>query len=452
MAQDIIKNIPLALDINAKKRLNGTIDIQLYSKDVATGQFEFKFIDEDGDQVVLNETYSAQALVRYEDEEKTYLDDMTIEGNVIRFIFPHDFITKDGTITMYIYITKDNYTSDVAAISFPVFVSEIDKDLDPSISVHYIGKIEQLIEDMKDEISSYQIDVDEIIEGYEESISKLQTLETNYEPQLASLTTQLAQKVGQGKKAELEDLSPTVLGAIEGGEGTSFELLSEPQDSSVTINKLSPHLKNSLTIPVKQLITNGNFEDGVVGFGVYAAQNSVSGDNLINASLGTSSYHSLTKVTEEGLMTGDKIYIEAKVKLNSPNVSSIRLQAKGSTGSTVVIERVNLPASDNWITLKGVFEVVDQSGKLEILVMHYYADSQAGRIMEVEYLTAFSLTKINGTGKEPTLTEVDSFLSDFPKRYFKGEVNFFNIRNIGNGNGSGIEDFLTEINENWSVV
>ncbi|HIS17457.1 MAG TPA: hypothetical protein IAC02_02460 [Candidatus Coprovivens excrementavium] len=53
---------------------------------------------------------------------------------------------------MYIYITKDNYTSDVAAISFPVFVSEIDKDLDPSISVHYIGKIEQLIEDMRKEI------------------------------------------------------------------------------------------------------------------------------------------------------------------------------------------------------------------------------------------------------------------------------------------------------------
>ena len=152
MAKDIIKNIPLALDINARKRLDGTVDVRLYSKDIATGQFEFTFINEDGDPVVLDETYSAQALVKYEGDSKTYLNDMTIDGNIIRFIFPHDFITKDGNITMYIYVTKDNYTSDVAAISFPVFVSEIDKDLDPSISVHYIGKIEQLIEDMRKEI------------------------------------------------------------------------------------------------------------------------------------------------------------------------------------------------------------------------------------------------------------------------------------------------------------
>ena len=154
MAKDIIKNIPLALDINARKRLDGTVDVRLYSNDIATGQFEFTFIDEDGETVVLDETYSAQALVKYEDEEKTYLDDMTIEENIVRFIFPHGFITKDGTVTMYIYITKDNYTSDVAAISFPVFVSEIDKDLDPSVSVHYIGKIEQLMEDMREEIDS----------------------------------------------------------------------------------------------------------------------------------------------------------------------------------------------------------------------------------------------------------------------------------------------------------
>lgn len=152
MAKDIIKNIPLTLDINARKRLDGTVDIRLYSKDIATGQFEFTLIDENENPVVLDETYSAQALVKYEGNSKTYLNDMIIEGNIIRFIFPHDFITKDGTITMYIYITKDSYTSDVAAISFPVFVSEIDKDLDPSISVHYIGKIEQLIEDMRKEI------------------------------------------------------------------------------------------------------------------------------------------------------------------------------------------------------------------------------------------------------------------------------------------------------------
>lgn len=36
------------------------------------------------------------------------------------------------------------------------------------------------------------------------------------------------------RKRKLEDLEPEVLSAIEGGEGTSFNLLSEPQDESVT--------------------------------------------------------------------------------------------------------------------------------------------------------------------------------------------------------------------------
>jgi lysophospholipase L1-like esterase len=40
-------------------------------------------------------------------------------------------------------------------------------------------------------------------------------------------------------KLELEDLSPTTLAAIEGGEGTSFNLLSIPQNGSVTPEKTS---------------------------------------------------------------------------------------------------------------------------------------------------------------------------------------------------------------------
>ena len=53
----------------------------------------------------------------------------------------------------------------------------------------------------------------------------------------AEITTQLAQKVGDGTKAELEDLSSNVLAAMEGGAGTSFNLLSIPQNNSVSEHK-----------------------------------------------------------------------------------------------------------------------------------------------------------------------------------------------------------------------
>ena len=58
------------------------------------------------------------------------------------------------------------------------------------------------------------------------------------EQSLLSLNQQLAEKVGGGSKAKLEDLSPEVLGAID-GSGGSFNLLSVPQDKSVTTEKIS---------------------------------------------------------------------------------------------------------------------------------------------------------------------------------------------------------------------
>ena len=64
---------------------------------------------------------------------------------------------------------------------------------------------------------------------------------------LQYLDAQLAQKVGMGKKAELEDLSGNVLSAIEGGEGTSFNLLSIPQDRSTSLLKLTESAKKYLT-------------------------------------------------------------------------------------------------------------------------------------------------------------------------------------------------------------
>ena len=215
MAKDIIKNIPLTLDINARKRLDGSIDIRLYSKDIATGQFEFTLVDEDNNPVELDETYSAQALVKYEDEEKTYLDDMIIEGNIIRFIFPHDFITKDGTITMYIYITKDNYTSDVAAISFNVYRSKID-DVATDIAAAYDKNYEDILADFKQALEDYKstlpkadsvrAEIDEVLNKFsEDSQAKLSQYDTDVQQVITDINeaeTSRVEAEGQRESAE----------------------------------------------------------------------------------------------------------------------------------------------------------------------------------------------------------------------------------------------------------
>lgn len=64
---------------------------------------------------------------------------------------------------------------------------------------------------------------------------------------VSTLSAQLADVEQEAKrKRELEDLSPNVLSAIEGGEGTSFNLLSIPQDGSVDIGKFSPDVKSTI--------------------------------------------------------------------------------------------------------------------------------------------------------------------------------------------------------------
>jgi len=62
-------------------------------------------------------------------------------------------------------------------------------------------------------------------------------LKTYLDKEKQETTAQFAQKVGSGTKAELEDLSGNVLTAIEGGVGTSFNLLSIPQNKSVSPRK-----------------------------------------------------------------------------------------------------------------------------------------------------------------------------------------------------------------------
>lgn len=82
-----------------------------------------------------------------------------------------------------------------------------------------------------------------------EALVKVNDLEGNYAPRLNEVTAQLAQTTQEAnRKRELEDLSANVLAAIEGGEGTSFDLLSIPQDGSVTIEKLAPQLQSMFII------------------------------------------------------------------------------------------------------------------------------------------------------------------------------------------------------------
>lgn len=152
MYEGIIKNIGLNLDINAKKRVEGNIDIKLYSKDVGTGVFEFTFVDENNIKIELDETYSARVMLKTNYNYKTYITDVEIVDGVAKFVFPHGFITESGIITLYLYLTKDDKTSDVAAISFNVYRSEID-DVATDVITTYDKNYEDILANFEEYIN-----------------------------------------------------------------------------------------------------------------------------------------------------------------------------------------------------------------------------------------------------------------------------------------------------------
>lgn len=126
MDEGIIKNIPIDLYVNARKRVEGTIDVKLGSKDIGTGVFEFSFINEKNQKIVLDDTYSSKVMLKFKDSDNTYIEDASILDGVVRFVFPHEFIYTSGLVTLYVYLTRLEKTSDVAAITFRVYRSEID--------------------------------------------------------------------------------------------------------------------------------------------------------------------------------------------------------------------------------------------------------------------------------------------------------------------------------------
>ncbi len=103
----------------------------------------------------------------------------------------------------------------------------------------------------------------------ENSFSSLTQALIDVGPRLNSLTAQLAEKVTydearlKATKLELEDMSATTLGAIA-GTGT-FNLLSVPQDESVSVTKVNPTILSALSAIKKVFDTTFGSIDTTTG-------------------------------------------------------------------------------------------------------------------------------------------------------------------------------------------
>ena len=504
MAKDIIKNIPLTLDINARKRLDGSIDIRLYSKDIATGQFEFTLVDEDNNPVELDETYSAQTLVKYEDEEKTYLDDMTIEGNIIRFIFPHDFITKDGIVTMYIYITKDSYTSDVAAISFNVYRSEIDDvatDIVAAYDKNYediLAEFKQTLEDYKSTLpkaDSVRADIDEVLNKFsEDSQAKLSQYDTDVQQVITDINeaeTSRVEAEGQRESAETSrkvDEADRVQAESERQTNetkrqTTFETNENERDGTFSTNETvrqenettrqqaeiqrataessrenaeeqrkTDHANRSAELDgkadkvvLKNLIENGDFSDGTTGW-MTSGYNT--GFEVIDGVAKTTEYSSTTRsfiqLLPEQPNIGDMMYVSVNTRIDHPDkfVNMYVLSGYVGNAETIIVGPITNMTSE-FMSLSGIALKRESPFRLRVIYNFNEIGEYPAYLKDV---VAINLTQTFGAGNEPSKEEMDRLIEI--TGYIDGEYALNNKEMLGHLM-NGIREKANKKQEDW---
>ena len=481
--QGIIKDITLNLDINARKRVEGKVDIKLYSKDIATGQFEFTFIDEDGETVVLDETYSAQALVKYEDEEKTYLDDMTIEGNIIRFIFPHDFITKDGIVTMYIYITKDNYTSDVAAISFNVYRSEIDDvatDIVAAYDKNYediLAEFKQTLEDYKSTLpkaDSVRAEIDEVLNKFsEDGQAKLSQYDTDVQQVITDINeaeTSRVEAEGQRESAETSrkaneadrDQAESERQTNETKRQTIFETNESERDGTFSTNETvrqenettrqqaetqrasaessrasaeaqrkTDHANRSTEfagkadkIVLKNLIENGDFRNSLSGWtGLYSSISLDLENSMLKAtyiSVANNTYITAPPHT----YIADDVYYARTTFIPQMDIDDIRHYYNGVYHQPYLLN----PTPNTETILSNTFKGVS-GGSTTNQIRLLDGDPNVGDSILIKDSMLMNLTDIFGAGNEPTKEEMDELVNAIG--YIEGEYGLNNKEMFG---------------------
>jgi hypothetical protein len=416
------------LSISAHRQRVDDKKIDFYSYDQQTAKITVQ-IKSPGDGKTLEAVQDV--LIALERGGKKAVHNMTVEDydeNLVSFVLPDNIISQSGSFLCGIYLDYGNNKSlDVGYFRINLKQSLIDKDL-PAMEQFYV----QSFEELKDDIIQRSSDLKAIIDGIDTDVAdKLQTLddlaedyaqkaadlEATYAPRLTEVTAELAQtkqqKVGGGVKASLEDLDANVLGAIEGGEGTSFNLLSIPQDNSVTTQKLEDTLRNDLVKPIQNKILNGNFLNGLTNWSAPSGLNAnVTGGVVTLTKTDTGTEYNFSQATN--LKQGNLYYLKADVRSNTP---SMQINVGG-------IGPVSHTGSGNFEKLSRVF-TSSINGNTTARV-RFFSFAPADTVIDVTKYILIDLTTAFGAGNEPDKQFMDDFIDKYYAGYFEDSGNVAN--------------------------
>lgn len=166
-------------------------------------------------------------------------------------------------------------------------------------------------------------------------------------------------------------------------------------------------------VPATNLLINGDFSNGTVGWLSNNSTNTVSNGVLSNIGNGTIHYPYVTQLLT--IKAGDKYYVRQRFRVANSACNLIELKLNNN----IFYHRFT-PIANVWNDYSAVVTATSTSGTFRI--HHVYADSATanGKEMQLTNPIVINLTATFGAGNEPTAAGMDALLSAFPNSWFDG--------------------------------
>lgn len=181
------------------------------------------------------------------------------------------------------------------------------------------------------------------------------------------------------------------------------------------------------SFPITNLILNGDFNNGLTSWSAFTANATVVNGELRMTGTGSSNTDRVQQAITT--RTGNKFYLSANVKSSSNQVgighSTLMLKTHSGSGN---FERLSAIRTDSVAP-----SLLDMrtTGKNEVAA---------------DKFILIDLTATFGSGKEPTVAEMDSIMAKFPNSWFEGSRNLYTLDDLYEGTAKiqNLETVATE--------
>lgn len=192
---------------------------------------------------------------------------------------------------------------------------------------------------------------------------------------------------------------------------TGYDIVSLPK--SAANGHMGVGLKG---LTATNLIQNGNFADGTMGWSAGASTITVKNHILSHTSSGTSTYPSVWTTTTNRfqMMKDHKLYIRRTCRVTYDECVQM-LSYFSDNDVPISAPTIKTPEKDAWYTTSGIVLVPEEyDGQSPALYMsHGQSTPTTGATMEVKEVLVIDLTATFGADNEPTKEECDIMFANY---------------------------------------